>query len=126
MRSADSHNWPAMNEVFEDHVHALLVNPRDPEGLAQAVIALLTNKELAKTIAHNGAALVEQKFSREVRARKLTNYFVKAMNSGEHRRHGVYSFAWLFAFLVLCVVFPVVVMMHRFYEASRSHFAGRV
>jgi glycosyltransferase involved in cell wall biosynthesis len=119
-------NRPAMNEVFEDRVHALFVEPRDPESLAQAVIALLTNKELAKAIAHNGATLVEEKFSRERRARKLTDYFVRVMNGKKHGRRAAFSFVWMVAFLALCVISPIVVTIHKFYKASQTHFAGRV
>jgi glycosyltransferase involved in cell wall biosynthesis len=113
-------NRPAMNEVFEDHVNALFAKPRDPESLAQAMIALLTNKELANTIAHNGATLVEQKFSRELRARKLTNYFAQAMNDEKHRRRGTHSFVWLVAFLGLCIISPVLVIIHKSFEGIRT------
>jgi glycosyltransferase involved in cell wall biosynthesis len=114
-------NRPAMNEIFEDRVHALFVKPRDPEDLARAMIALLTNKRLARTIAHNGAALVEEKFSRELRARKLTNYFIRVMNGEKHGRSRAFSFAWMVAFLALCIISPMVFAMHKFYRGLLRH-----
>jgi len=105
---------PAMNEVFEDHVHALFAKPRDPASLAQAVITLLTNRELAKTLAHAGATLVEEKFSRELRARKLTEYFIAVMNEERHRGFSGISIAWTIAFLTLCMISPVALAARRF------------
>lgn len=50
-------------EVVEDGVTALLVPPQAPDLLARAVIALLTNRDLAEKLSTSARALVEQCFS---------------------------------------------------------------
>jgi glycosyltransferase involved in cell wall biosynthesis len=50
-------------EVVEDGVSGLLVPPRNPESLAQAVIDLLKKPELRKSMGQAGRARVEKLFS---------------------------------------------------------------
>ena len=52
-------------EVVEDEVTGLLVPPRDPEALAQAIIALLQDRERAKAMGRAGRERVEKHFSVE-------------------------------------------------------------
>jgi len=50
-------------EVIEDGVSGLLVPPRSPQALADAVLVLLQNSERAKAMAERGRLLVDEKFS---------------------------------------------------------------
>lgn len=52
-------------EVVEDGVTGLLVPPRDPEALAEAIITLLQNGERAKAMGRAGQERVEKHFSAE-------------------------------------------------------------
>ena len=52
-------------EAVEDGVTGLLVPPRDPEALAQAIIALLQDRERAKTMGRAGRERVERYFTVE-------------------------------------------------------------
>jgi len=52
-------------EVVEHGVTGLLVPPRDPEALAQAIIALLQDRERAEAMGQAGRARVEKYFSVE-------------------------------------------------------------
>ena len=105
-------NRPAMNEVFENNVHTLLVEAKNPQKLAEAIIAVLTNRDLAETIAHNGRELVESRYSKEVRAKKLKNYFLTVVKN-VRRRKRCYGFnvVWLYVFLALCLTFPLTTIM---------------
>ena len=52
-------------EVVEDGVTGLLVPPRDPEALAEAIIALLQDRERAKAMGRAGRERVEKYFTVE-------------------------------------------------------------
>jgi glycosyltransferase involved in cell wall biosynthesis len=108
---------PAMNEVFTDRLNALLVEARKPVQLANAIVALLTDKNLARTIANNGRKLVETRYSRELRADKLTNYLSTAVRM-KRDNHGMH-FMWLVVFGVLCVITPPIVLIHKRLHGER-------
>ncbi len=55
----------AIPEIVVDGVTGLLVPPRDPEALAEAIIALLQNRERAEAMGRAGRARVERYFSLE-------------------------------------------------------------
>lgn len=50
-------------EVVEERVTGLLVPPKDPSALAQAIITLMENPELRKSLGQAGRARVEEFFS---------------------------------------------------------------
>ena len=52
-------------EAVEDGVTGLLVPPRDPEALAEVIIALLQDRERAEAMGRAGRARVEKYFSVE-------------------------------------------------------------
>ena len=49
-------------EMVEDGVTGLLVAPRDPDALADAIVRLLTDHPLADTLGRNGYRLVRDRF----------------------------------------------------------------
>lgn len=50
-------------EVIEDHVTGVLVPPRDPKALAQKILYLLENPQVAEKLGHAGRARVVERFS---------------------------------------------------------------
>ncbi|HEY8551224.1 MAG TPA: glycosyltransferase [Vicinamibacterales bacterium] len=52
-------------EVVEDGVTGLLVPPRDPDLLAEAIVRLLQDRELADRLASTGRQRVEERFTAE-------------------------------------------------------------
>jgi len=52
-------------EVIEDSVTGLLTPPGDPQALADALVRLLRDRDLATRLARNGRELVQRKFSFE-------------------------------------------------------------
>lgn len=52
-----------VGEIIQDRVHGLLVPPRDPEALAQAILWMLQNKKEAQEMANRGRRRVEKYFT---------------------------------------------------------------
>ena len=52
-------------EIINDETNGLLIAPADPQALAEAIIKLLQDKELAKKLARQAKIDVEQNFSLE-------------------------------------------------------------
>jgi len=67
-------NSGGVPEVFQDGLNALLYPPGDDEAMAQAVIRLLRNKELAKTISAN-AVQTANRFTWETTARQTIHVY---------------------------------------------------
>ncbi|MEM3823897.1 MAG: glycosyltransferase family 4 protein [Candidatus Bathyarchaeia archaeon] len=118
-------NRPAMDEVFENNVHALLVEAKNSQKLAEAITVILTNRKLAEAIARNGRKLVESKYSKNVRAKNLREYFLtllkKEKKQGKHRG---FNIVWLGAFGILSVIYPLAIMLKRSLQAIQLK-AGR-
>ena len=49
--------------MFQNRINGLLVEPKDVDGLANAIRELLNNRELYERVARNGAEMVRQEFS---------------------------------------------------------------
>jgi glycosyltransferase involved in cell wall biosynthesis len=56
---------PPGPELVEDGVQGLLVDPDDPTEIADAILRLLKDNELARRLSSNGRALVNERFSLE-------------------------------------------------------------
>jgi glycosyltransferase involved in cell wall biosynthesis len=113
-------NRPAMDEVFENNVHALFVEAKNPQKLAEAIIAILTNRNLAEVIARNGRRLVESRYSKNVRATNLREYFLALLkNEKKHRKHRGFNIAWLSAFVILSAIYPLITALKRSLQTIR-------
>lgn len=55
----------AMPDVVEDRVTGILVSPKDPQAIAEAIIMILSDKKLASGIAQRGFERVRDNFSSE-------------------------------------------------------------
>jgi len=78
-------NVGGLPEIIEDGVSGLLVPPRDPEALAQAIARLSETPELRKQLGLAARARVEQKFTWEQMASETTRAYERAI-AVWHRR----------------------------------------
>jgi glycosyltransferase involved in cell wall biosynthesis len=58
-------NVGAIRDICEDKRNGLIVRPKDPEGIADAMLRLIEDEELRRKLAKNGAELVRREFSLE-------------------------------------------------------------
>ncbi|MCH8314075.1 MAG: glycosyltransferase family 4 protein [Nitrospinae bacterium] len=68
-------NAGALPEIVEHGVTGTLVSPRDPEALADAICAVLENKEKFQRMAEQGRKTARQKFSWDSAAEQLTGLY---------------------------------------------------
>ncbi len=68
-------------DIVRDGETGLAVEPGDPEDLAEAIIKLLTNKELAEQLARKGADYVKEHFSRDGVTDRLVGFYRELMGS---------------------------------------------
>jgi glycosyltransferase involved in cell wall biosynthesis len=62
-------------ELIEEGVHGLLVEPRDPEALAEAVARLLRDPALAKRLGAQGRERQQREFSLEAMVRRIEDLY---------------------------------------------------
>ena len=72
-------------EVVKDGVNGLLVPPEDPYALAEAVVRLLKNRDLAARMGLEGRAMVEKDFSTRTMALRMFELYKRLV---EERRPG--------------------------------------
>jgi glycosyltransferase involved in cell wall biosynthesis len=53
----------AIPDVVEDRVTGILIPPKDPQAIAEAIIMILSDKQLASEIAQKGFERVRDNFS---------------------------------------------------------------
>ena len=68
----------AIGEIVDDRVSGILVPPRNPAALAQALLALAGDAALAKTLGANGRRRVEERFDVRKNARRYLALFAGA------------------------------------------------
>jgi len=68
---------PSMNEIFENGIHALLIDPKDHTKIAEAIITITKNEELARILGKNGRELVNKNFSYTIRKEKLNKAIIE-------------------------------------------------
>ena len=62
-------------EIVEDQKTGFLVSPNKPEVLAEAILKLLKNKELARSMGEKGRKLVREKFNSGIMVGKLEKVY---------------------------------------------------
>lgn len=68
-------NFELWKKVVEENNCGICVNPGKVEEIKNAIIKILNNKKLAKTMGENGRRLVEQKYNWSVEAAKLIELY---------------------------------------------------
>jgi len=72
-------NIPGVNNVMDVNESGLLVEPRDVEGLAKAIVKILKDPELAKSMGQRGRQLVETKYNWKTIGDQIENIYKKAI-----------------------------------------------
>jgi glycosyltransferase involved in cell wall biosynthesis len=72
-------NVSGIPELVEHEVNGLLIEPEDPEALADALIRLHDDAELTRRLTENGRATVRERFDGEVLADRLAALFREAL-----------------------------------------------
>jgi glycosyltransferase involved in cell wall biosynthesis len=62
-------------EILDDGVTGLLVPPRNPAGLASALAAVLTERDLAARLGARALAAVQRRFSQDARTAALMSLY---------------------------------------------------
>jgi len=76
----------ALNELVQDRVNGLLVEPKDVNGLAAAIRELLTDTELYEKVSHNGAQMVRQEFSISQMAKRMDSLYQEILGERIEKR----------------------------------------
>ena len=63
--------------VIDNDANGLLVPPKDPKALAEAVTKILNNSELAKKMGENGYKKVKENFTWEKQIKKTNDFFTE-------------------------------------------------
>ena len=66
-------NVGGFKEILKDQVNGLIIPPKDPHKLANAILKLIENRELAKRIAENGNKYFQNNSSWKVIIEKMLN-----------------------------------------------------
>lgn len=74
----------AAAELLEHEKEALLVSPREPETLAQHILRLQHNKELAATLASNGLQKLKSHFTADRMARQYKSFVEEVLLDKEN------------------------------------------
>ena len=77
---ATNHGGPL--ECIEDGISGFLVEPGNPEVLAEKISFLLENREIAKRVGENARKRVEEKFGIEINVRKIENVYEDLLGKG--------------------------------------------
>lgn len=64
-----------ISEILEDHVHGILVPPKDVESLAQALKTLLNDAQLASRLGKEAAVLAGEKLNYDTIASEITQLY---------------------------------------------------
>ncbi len=74
-------------EVIEDGKDGLLINPDSPEEIENALVKVIKNRELAKTIGEAGRKKVKQFFLNEIYTKKTVEFYSKLIEEQQHKRY---------------------------------------
>jgi colanic acid/amylovoran biosynthesis glycosyltransferase len=85
-RPAIASRHSGIPELVLDGQTGLLVGERDTEGLADAIMRMVENPDLARSLGRAGRAWVEQEFNLHIQAIRFTRLLSDIMQNYEHSR----------------------------------------
>lgn len=100
-------NRPTMNEVFTNKKDAILVDANDTRALSDGILQVLEDRQLAKSLAINGRAMIESKYSKKIRGRELKDQISRLGSFKKEKAHSFHPM-WLTIFVVCCIIFPII------------------
>ena len=71
----------ALNELVQNRVNGLMVEPKDIDGLADAIQELLKDEELYKKVASNGSEMVKREFSISQMAERVDDLYEQILET---------------------------------------------
>ena len=77
----------ALNELVQDGVNGLLVNPKDVDALAGAIEKLLIHRDLYDQISANGYAMVKREFSISRMAARMDELYRRTIQRRDENRN---------------------------------------
>ena len=108
---------PSMNEIFENGVHAILIDPKDHVKMAEAIINVIKDEELAKRLGKNGRELVIKNFSCVIRKEKLKKVIIEVLKK-HNKDIGRLNMLFLIFCLVL-IMFPPIALFFSAHVRTR-------
>lgn len=75
----------AIPDVVEDGATGILIPPKDPQAIAEAIIMILSNKEFASKIAQKGFERVRDNFSSEKMGNKYLSVYKELIEGAGYR-----------------------------------------
>lgn len=76
---------PGTTEAVYHEKSGLLVPPENPQALAAAIMRVLTDEELARTLIAGGYAMLQEKFSWDTHLRTLEGMFQSMLSKPRHK-----------------------------------------
>jgi glycosyltransferase involved in cell wall biosynthesis len=72
-------NVGGIPEIIVDGVNGFLIEPKNPEKIAEKVVVLLENPKLRRKMGQNGRKLAEEKFDIQKRVRKIVSVYERLL-----------------------------------------------
>ncbi|OIO37434.1 MAG: lipopolysaccharide heptosyltransferase II, partial [Candidatus Omnitrophica bacterium CG1_02_49_10] len=69
-----------VKDIIEDRHNGLLIPPREPIKMAEAIIELIKDRELSESLSRNGRRAAEEKFSLDDMAKKTLKVYEEAVS----------------------------------------------
>lgn len=70
----------AIPDIIEDGVNGLLIAPKDPQALANAITKILENPKLAKKMGEKGYKKVKENFTWDISTKKMNKLVLEVLN----------------------------------------------
>lgn len=76
-------NVPGISDILTHRHNGLLIQPKNPEALANAILTLLNNKYLRKKLGQNARQLIIEKYSLNIITKKMEKIYYEAIEEAK-------------------------------------------
>lgn len=76
-------NFPCWRKIIEENSCGVVVDPQDPDDVANAMRTFIMDREKAEIMGANGRRAVKTKFNWEVESEKLRSVYAKVYDNGK-------------------------------------------